>query len=317
MTTEAGYQHEAPFDNGFLQVDAIHELYYEQYGSIHGLPVVFVHGGPGGETSRGNTKFFNPAIYRVVLFDQRGAGKSRPRNELRDNTTQHLVEDIERIREHLGIHEWHMVFGGSWGTTLSLAYTQTHPSRVGSLVLRGVLTVRKSELAHSRRAAAAMFFPDVYEKFLGHLPESEREDPIKAYYSRLTSDNIETATDAAREWNRWAMSIECLVPESFDETEDPEGSLTHALLEAHYFVNGAWLDEGQLLAPENVEKMKNIRGAIIQGRYDLLTPPQTAWDLHKAWPKSSLYWISDAGHSASEPGITAKLIDICDEFARA
>ncbi|KAI1161555.1 proline iminopeptidase [Nemania serpens] len=313
------YTHEAAYDSGHLKVGSIHEIYYEQYGKQDGLPVIFLHGGPGGNTSPANSKFFDPAVYRVVLLDQRGVGKSRPRNELRENTTQHLSDDIERLRVHLDISKWHMVFGGSWGSTLGLFYTQAHPERVGSLVLRGVFTVRKSELAIGGIPPAALFFPQEWERFLAYLPENERRDPMRAYYARITSEDSEVAVAAAREWNRWDLSIGTLRPDAdgFKALDDPEWCRTHALFESHYlFQNAGFIDDGELLLPANMEKIKDIPGAIVQGRYDILCPPTTAWGVHKAWPKSSLHWVDDAGHSANEPGTTAKLVQVCDELAR-
>ncbi|KAI1126918.1 proline iminopeptidase [Nemania abortiva] len=317
----SAYTHEPAFDSGYLKVDATHEIYYEQYGKKDGLPVIFLHGGPGGNTSADNCKFFNPTVYRVVLMDQRGAGKSRPRNELKDNTTHHLSDDIERLREHVGIAKWHMVFGGSWGSTLGLFYTQSHPDRVGSLVLRGVFTVRRSELLAARGGipVAALFFPQQWERFLAYLPESERQDPMPAYYARITSKDPNIAMAAAREWNRWDLAVGTLIPdpENIAQLDDDEWSLTHALFESHFlFHHGAWIEDGELLRPENIEKIKDIPGAVVNGRYDILCPPVTAWEVHKAWPKSSLHWIDDAGHSANEPGTTAKLIQVCDELAK-
>ncbi|KAI8949249.1 proline iminopeptidase [Xylaria longipes] len=315
----SGYAHEAAWESTHLRVDSIHEIFYEQYGKKDGLPVIFLHGGPGGNTSPGNTKFFDPAVYRVVLMDQRGAGKSRPRNELRNNTTQHLSDDIERLREHLDIAKWHMVFGGSWGSTLGLFYSQAHPERVGSLVLRGVFTVRKSEMLIGGVPPAALFFPQEWEAFLNFLPASERQDPFDAYHARITSEDPETAMAAAREWNRWDMSIGTLWPDAsaLAKLDDPEWCITHALFESHFLnQNGAWLEDGELLFPANMEKIKDIPGAIVQGRYDVLCTPSAAYDVHKAWPKSSLHWVSDAGHSATEPGTTAKLIQVCDELAK-
>ncbi|KAI3325202.1 prolyl aminopeptidase [Xylariaceae sp. AK1471] len=311
------YTHEAAYDAGHLAVGSIHEIYYEQYGKKDGLPVIFLHGGPGGNTSPANTRFFNPAVYRVVLMDQRGAGKSRPRNELRENTTQHISDDIERLREHLGISKWHLVFGGSWGSALSLFYSQAHPKRVGSIVIRGVLVPRKSEYRTNGRPAA-LFFPQEWENFLTFLPENERQDPISAYYARITSKDREIALAAAKEWNRWGGSLGTLRPDpsSLARIEDPEWCLTHALFESHCFQKDAWMEDGQLLWPANMEKIKDIPGAIVQGRYDMICPPLAAWEVHKAWPRSSLHWVDDAGHSAGEPGTTAKLIQVCDEFAK-
>ncbi|KAI0117890.1 proline iminopeptidase [Nemania sp. FL0031] len=315
------YKHEPAYDSGHLKVDSIHEVYYEQYGKKDGLPVIFLHGGPGGSTSPDNTKFFDPAVYRVVLMDQRGAGKSRPRNELKDNTTHHLSDDIERLREHLGIAKWHMVFGGSWGSTLGLFYTQAHPERVSSLVLRGVFTVRRSELlgAGGGIPAAALFYPQEWERFIEYLPESERGDPYPAYYARITSKDRAISILASREWNAWEIFSSTLLPdaENIARLEDDEWGLSHALFEAHFlFQHGAWMEDGELLRPANMEKIQDIPGAIVQGRYDMVCPPVTAWSVHKAWPKSELHWIGDAGHSANEPGTTAKLIEVCDKLAK-
>jgi proline iminopeptidase len=227
--------------------------------------VIYLHGGPGGSTSPSNTKFFDPAIYRVVLLDQRGVGKSRPRNELEQNTTQHLSDDIERLREHLHIHKWHMVFGGSWGSTLGVFYAQSHPESVETLVVRGVLTGRKSELLCNGKPVAAQFFPEEWEEFLALLPEAERGDPMGAYHARIISKDPKVSIPASRQWNKWEYSVSSLGtqtvgPEILDDTE---WSYTHALFESHYlFQNGSWMEEGQLLAPENMEKMKNISGTI-------------------------------------------------------
>ncbi|KAI0449367.1 prolyl aminopeptidase [Xylaria acuta] len=314
-----GYTHEAAWESAHLKVDSIHEIFYEQYGKKGGLPVIFLHGGPGGNTSPENTKFFDPAVYRVVLMDQRGAGKSRPRNELRNNTTTHLSDDIERLREHLGIAKWHMVFGGSWGSTLGLFYSQAHPERVGSLVLRGVFTARKSEMLIGGVPPASLFFPQEWEAFLDFLPENERQNPWDAYHARIVSKDPEIALAAARAWSRWDMSVGTLRPDAqaLANLDDPEWCITHALFESHFlYQNGAWLEDGELLFPANMAKIKDIPGAIVQGRYDVLCMPVKAWDVHKAWPKSSLHWVSDAGHSATEPGTTAKLIEVCDELAK-
>ncbi|KAI0977611.1 prolyl aminopeptidase [Xylaria arbuscula] len=315
------YSHEAAYDAGHLKVGSIHEIYYEQYGKKDGLPVIFLHGGPGGSTSPANAKYFNPAVYRVVLLDQRGVGKSRPRNELKENTTQHLSDDIERLREHLSITKWHLVFGGSWGSTLGLYYAQAYPDKVGSLVLRGVFTARRSELwAESKIPASALFFPEEWEAFVNFLPENERADLWNAYYARITSGDREVALPAARAWNAWGFSQGSLKPDPgalAEIDEDDEFSLTHALFESHYlFKNNAWLEDGQLLFPANLEKIKDIPGAIIQGRHDTLCPPVTAWELHKGWRKSTLQFVYDSAHSANEPGTTAYLIQACDELAK-
>ncbi|KAF4636689.1 hypothetical protein G7Y89_g1378 [Cudoniella acicularis] len=294
-----GYTHEDAFDEGFLAVGSIHQLYYSQYGKQDGKPVLFLHGGPGGQTSKSNTSYFNPAMYRVVLFDQRGAGKSTPNAEIRDNTTQHILDDIEVLRKQLGIAKWHTVFGGSWGSTLALLYAQ-------------------EELDWSRRSGAARIFPDFFDKFINYLPEEDRENPYPAYYKLLTSEDREIRLAAARRWNTWDISIGSLLPNValLEKIKDDNWSLAHAVLECHYFVHGAWLEEGQILKKSNIDRIRHIPTTIIQGRYDIVCPPQTAYDLHQAWPESKLYWIQDAGHSASEPGIRNKLMDVSDEYAQ-
>lgn len=222
--------------------------------------VIFLHGGPGGQISAQNTKFFNPERYRVVLFDQRGTGKSVPRNELRENTTEHLVEDIEKLREKLKIPQWHIVFGGSWGSALGIAYTQTHPNRVRSIVLRGVFTARACELAHSRQGpyGAGRFYPEIYDRFLGFLPKDDRHDPIAGYYKLLTSGDPTLVTEAAREWNRWDLTLTRLhgTPLVYKKLHDVEWCITHAMLETHFFTHGAWLREGQLL--ENAAGLEHV-----------------------------------------------------------
>lgn len=256
-----GYTHDDAYDAGFLSVSDIHRIHYEQYGKQDGKPVVFLHGGPGGSTSKASTVFFDPAVYRVVLFDQRGAGKSLPVAELRENTSQLLVSDIEALRKHLGIDKWHMVFGGSWGSTLALLYAQTHPEAVGSLVLRGIFTVRKSEIAWTRTAdGAGALFPEAYDEFISHLPEPERVDIWAAFYKRLTSEDYITRVKAAQAWNKWEVGISYLVPEPnvLDSLSDDTWSLQHARMEAHYESNGAFLEEGQLLRSDNIAKIKHI-----------------------------------------------------------
>lgn len=318
MTGTDGYDHGDPYDSGFLPAGSIHQIHYEQYGKQDGKPVVFLHGGPGGSTSKASTIFFDPAVYRVVLFDQRGAGKSLPAADLRENTSQHLVSDIEALRTHLGIRKWHMVFGGSWGSTLALLYAETHPEAVGSLVIRGIFTMRKSEISWTRTAAGAgSLYPEAHDEFLHFLPAEERSDPWPAYHKRLTSDDYETRLQASRAWNKWELSISQLVPgaDVYDVLSDDTWCLQHARMEAHYESNGGFMDEGQLLKQENVAKIKHVPckcyqistqrvfaddkiGSIIQGRYDIVCPPRTAFDLHKALPDSKLYMIPDAGHSA-------------------
>jgi proline iminopeptidase len=263
--------------------------------------VIFLHGGPGGRTSKANTQFFSPQHYRIVLLDQRGAGKSRPHASVLDNTTWHLVADIEALRSHLHIAKWHLVFGGSWGSTLALAYAQTHPSVVGSLVLRGIFTVRDVEMAWAFRPGGGdMMFPDAKEELIAFLPEDERADFVSAYHRRLMSEDTSVSYPAATAWNRYEISMSTLYPnpDGFKALEDPAYLLPHARIEAHYFVNRAWMEDGQLLKKENVDKIRGIPATIVQGRYDVVCPPATAWALHKAWPEAQFEWILDAGHSA-------------------
>ncbi|KAK4496134.1 hypothetical protein PRZ48_012113 [Zasmidium cellare] len=318
MTT-TGYDHADAFDSGHLPVGSIHKIFYHQYGKKDGKPVIFLHGGPGAGTTKENTKFFNPAIYRVVLLDQRGAGKSTPVAEIRENTTQLLVQDVETLREHLGIEKWFLVFGGSWGSTLSLAYSQTHPDKCGSLILRGIFTVRQLELGYNfSPMGSGMLFPEAYEKLMNHLPPQDRKDPAPAFAKLLCSDDPAIRGPAAKVWNTYEMSLSSVDPdfkEIEEKIEDDDWSLQHGRLEAHYFINQAFLEDGQLLKEENVKKIRHLPCTIVQGRYDFVCPPRTAWDLHKALPESKLFMIAKAGHSAKEPGIFEKLLETCDEYA--
>ncbi|KAJ5168196.1 Proline iminopeptidase [Penicillium canariense] len=314
----SGYEHSDPFDAGKLLVGSIHQLHYEQYGKPDGKPIVYLHGGPGGHTRRSNTSYFNPDIYRVVLLDQRGTGKSQPAPDIRENTTPELVSDIEALRVHLGIPRWHLVYGGSWGSTLALLYAQTYPEMVGSLIVWGVFTTRKSEVDWSRgHVGAPSVFPEAFEAFVNHLSPEERGDLTGSYYKRLTSGDHATRVAAAREWNRWDLSIGSLKIDEvdFQQLDDEGWSLPHAVLEAHYSVHDFWLEDGQILKAENLAKIQHIPVTIIQGRYDMVCPPQTAWELHKALPKSRLIWIPDAGHTPQEPGTRAKLLEACDNHA--
>ncbi|KAF2853374.1 proline iminopeptidase [Plenodomus tracheiphilus IPT5] len=323
MTSEVsgviGYQHEDAWDQGWLKVDDLHEVYYQQFGKKDGKPVLFLHGGPGGQCKKPNTEFFNPKTYRIILLDQRGCGLSRPHASTTNNTTWHLVSDLESLRTHLQIPKWHLVFGGSWGSTLALAYAQTHPSAVGSLVLRGVFTVRKMELAwtNERGLGASMLFPDHYDELINFLPEEERSDHVKYFQQRLESEDPKVSHPAGVAWNKWELAISSLRPDEagLKKLEDPEWVLAHARLEIHYFRNGGWLEDGQLLRKESVDKIRHIPATIVQGRYDVVCPPITAWELHQAWPESKLFFVDDAGHSATEPGTKKKLVEACDEYA--
>ncbi|KZC19116.1 MULTISPECIES: prolyl aminopeptidase [Rhodanobacter] len=305
-----------PFDSGFLPVSALHTLYYEQSGNPHGKPVVFLHGGPGGGTNAKCRRFFDPAVYRIVLFDQRGCGKSTPNAELTDNTTWDLVADIERVREHLGIDRW-QVFGGSWGSTLALAYAQTHPDKVSELVLRGIFMLRRSELEWFYQNGCDALYPDAWETYLAAIPEVERGDLISAYHRRLTSTDAKTRIDAARAWSVWEGATSFLWQDKshIESSGEDEFALAFARIECHYFVNGGFFEhDDQLL--RNVERIRRIPAVIVQGRYDVVCPLRSAWDLHRAWPEAELHIVQDAGHSAFEPGNVHALVEATDRFGR-
>lgn len=312
------HNHDTCFDEGYIHVSEIHKVYYAQYGKADGKPVIFLHGGPGGGTSKSNTEFFDPAVYRVVLLDQRGAGRSRPVAELRENTTQHLIADIETLRKKLSITQWHIVFGGSWGSTLSLAYSQAHPEACGALVIRGVFLCMDWEFQWTLQGGgASVMFPDKWEEFVNFLPKDKRSKPVQAYNEMLFGGDRETMLRAATSWNRWEMSISFLVQaeDAFDKLEDNDWVLQHARIEAHYFANGGFLRDGkEILNPANIDRIKQIPVYIVQGRYDVVCPPKAAWSLHKLLPKSELHWSPDAGHSALEPGTKALLTKICDQL---
>ncbi|SDM09237.1 proline iminopeptidase [Modicisalibacter muralis] len=303
-----------PFNSGMLKVSERHTLYYEQCGNPDGKPVVFLHGGPGSGANPKCRRFFDPATYRIILFDQRGCGRSTPHAELVDNTTWHLVADIERLREHLGVERW-QVFGGSWGSTLALAYAQTHPHRVTELVLRGIFMLRRRELEWFYQQGCNALYPDAWETYLSVIPEAERGDLMSAYYRRLTGDDKVARAEAARAWSVWEASSSFLLPNQshIDANAGDEFALAFARIECHYFVHGGFLEhDDQLL--RNVERIRNIPAVIVQGRYDVVCPLRSAWDLHRAWPQADLQIIPDAGHSAFEPGITHALIEATDRF---
>lgn len=307
-----------PFQRGHLRVSALHELYYEQSGNRHGKPALFLHGGPGGATEPSMRRFFDPRRYRIVLFDQRGCGQSRPHGELRENTTWDLVADIEALREHLGIERW-LVFGGSWGSTLALAYAQRHPERVTELVLRGIFLLRRSELEwfYQSSQGAASLFPDLWERYLQPIPPAERTDLMQAYYGRLTSSDAATRRAAAYAWSTWEGATSFLHTNSayVAKFEDVDYASAFARIEAHYFVNRGFLEcDDQLL--RDVPRIRHIPGVIVQGRYDVVCPLRSAWDLHRAWPEAQLRIVADAGHSAFESGITRELVAATDRFAR-
>ena len=306
-----------PYSSGFLRVSPVHEIYYEESGNPKGKPVVFLHGGPGGGTDPKMRRFFNPKRYRIVLFDQRGCGKSRPSASLVDNTTWHLVSDIEAVRQHLKIERW-QVFGGSWGSTLALAYAQKHPERCTELVLRGIFLLRRTELTwfYQEPLGAASMFPDLWEQYLAPLSAEERKDCMQSYYKRLTSDNRATLLEAARAWSIWegALSYMRMNTNYVKRFGDPAFAAAFARIECHYFVNGGFLERPDQLL-EDVPKIRHIPAVIVQGRYDVVCPARSAWDLHKAWPEANLRIVPDAGHSAFEPGISRELILATDRFA--
>ncbi len=303
-----------PYNRGRLKVSDLHEIFFEECGNPSGKPVVVLHGGPGGGISPFLRRLHDPQAYRIVLFDQRGCGNSTPRAELRENTTWDLVADIERLRELLQIERWQVV-GGSWGSTLALAYAETHPSRVSELILRGIFTVRKREIDWFYQEGASFLFPDEWEKYLAPIPAHERHDMVGAYYKQLTSDDRAVRLNAARAWSQWEGATLSLLPnpQRVDEFANDEFALAFARIECHYFVNrGFFARDDQLLA--DVEKLSGIPGVIIQGRYDVVTPMETAWLLHRAWPGAQFQIIEAAGHTTTEPGITSALVEATDKF---
>ncbi|HYH99519.1 prolyl aminopeptidase, partial [Hyalangium sp.] len=285
-------------------------------GNPKGKPVIFVHGGPGGGTDAKQRRFFDPAAYRIVLFDQRGCGRSTPHASVEENSTWHLVEDMEALRRHLGIERW-MVFGGSWGSTLSLAYAQKHPERVTELVLRGIFLLRQQEVHWFYQHGAHMFFPDAWEDFVAPIPPEERGDLLHAYHRRLMGSDARVRQEAARAWSVWEARTSYLLPSADAVTHFSEDafSLAFARIECHYFVNRSFFrSDAQLL--EDVPRIRHIPGVIVQGRYDMPCPMESAWALHRAWPEAELKIIPDAGHSAYEPGTTSALVEATDKFRR-
>jgi proline iminopeptidase len=307
-----------PYNTGFLKVSVLHEIYFEESGNPRGKPAVFLHGGPGGGTDPKMRRFFDPKRYRIVLFDQRGCGQSRPNASLFENTTWALVEDMEKLRKHLGIDRW-LVFGGSWGSTLALAYAETHPNRCTELVLRGIFLLRRWELEwfYQSPGGAAALYPDLWEQFVEPIPESERGDMMAAYYRRLVSDDTEELTRAAKAWSIWegATSFLRLRPDYIAKFGEDAYAAAFARIECHYFVNGGFLrSENELL--DNVHRLKKIPAVIVQGRYDIICPMRSAWDLHRAWPEADLRIVPEAGHSAFEKGTTSELVSATDRFAK-
>jgi proline iminopeptidase len=310
-----------PYDTGHLQVSEIHNLYYEQCGKKDGNPVIVVHGGPGGGIKPRSRRFFDPAVYRIVLLDQRGAGKSTPFADLRENTTWDLVQDMETLRTHLDIDRW-IVFGTSWGSTLSLAYAESHPGTVKALVVQGIFALRRRELLWFNQDGVNMLFPDLWEDYVAPIPVVERGDLLSAYYRRLTSEDDVVRAKAAKSWNRWEMATSRLLVDDAEWLDQVERDLSeeiwseqHARIECHYFIHGGFLkSDNQLL--DDVEKIRHIPATIIQGRYDVCCPMETAWRLHKRWPEAEFHVVPDAGHSSAETGIQRLLLAATDKYKR-
>ncbi|WP_238366409.1 prolyl aminopeptidase [Mesobacterium pallidum] len=302
-----------PFDQRMLDVGQGHRVYFEQSGRRDGLPVVVLHGGPGGGCSPAMRRYFDPDHYRVILFDQRGCGRSTPNASVKDNTTWHLVEDIERIRQELGIEEW-VVFGGSWGATLALIYAQAHPDRVTNLVLRGVFLATQDELDWFYGGGAGQFFPETWARFERLIPEDERGDMIAAYHKRLFSGDLMVETEHGRAWSAWENALASIQSDGKGGEGPGHYERAFARLENHYFTNKAFLEyDGQILA--EMDRIAHIPGVIVQGRYDMICPPRKAWQLAQRWPEAELKMVRHAGHALSEPGISDELVRAMDRIA--
>jgi proline iminopeptidase len=305
-----------PYQSFYLPVSQQHTLYIEEVGYPQGKPIVFLHGGPGGGINPIYRQFFDPNQWRVILFDQRGCGKSTPYAELAENNTWELVNDIEKIRSHLQIERW-TVFGGSWGSTLALAYSQTHPDRCAGLILRGIFTLRHKEIQWFYQEGASYIYPDAWEQYLAPISVDERDDLVAAYYRRLTSEDLQIRVNAARAWAVWEASTSKLLPDPdlVDHFSEDEFAVAFARIECHYFMNRGFFEpDDQLL--RNVDRIRHIPGIIVQGRYDVVCPATTAWELHRAWPEARFVMVQEAGHSATEPGIISALVEATDEFLR-
>jgi proline iminopeptidase len=303
-----------PFRHGYLRVSDVHEIYYEECGNPAGKPAVFLHGGPGAGSDKRARQFFDPLHYRIVVFDQRGCGRSRPSASLIENTTWHLVADIERLRKHLGIERW-LVFGGSWGSTLALAYAEANPERVSEIVLRGIFLLRYAEIRWFYQHGASEIFPDAWEAYRDAIPLDERDDFLSAYHKRLVGSDQRAALAAARAWSVWEASASFLRSngDNIRKWGEDQFAVAVARIECHYFVNRGFLrSESQLL--DDVERIRHIPTTIVQGRYDIVCPATSAWDLHRAWPEADLAMVPDAGHSAFEPGNTHELVLATDRY---
>lgn len=301
-----------PFDQRMMDMGDGHTVYMEQSGNPQGMPVVVLHGGPGGGSSPAMRRYFDPAIFRVILFDQRGCGRSKPHASVKDNTTWHLVGDIERIREALDIDDW-IVFGGSWGATLALIYAQTHPERVAGLVLRGVFLATRAELQWFYGGGAGKFWPETWARFVDLIPENERGDLIAAYHRRLFSGDLAEETKYGKAWSAWENALASFHSNGVGGDSPGDYARAFARLENHYFMHGAFLDyDGQILA--QVDRIAHIPGSIVQGRYDMICPPEAAWSLAARWPNAELHMVRNAGHALSEPGISAELVRVMDRI---
>ena len=304
-----------PYRRGCLSVTGGHEIYYEECGNANGEPVLLVHGGPGGGSSPTMRRYHDPARTRIILFDQRGCGRSTPHAGLAHNTTWQLIEDMERLRALLGVERWQL-FGGSWGSTLSLAYAQAHPERVTALILRGIFLARQAEIDWFYKDGANWLFPEAYEDFLRPIPRSERADIVRAYYQRLTGTDQTVRREAARAWSRWEGATLSLMPDGqrLQRFANDSYALAFARIECHYFVNHSFFEiDGQLL--RDAYRLANIPGIIVQGRYDVVTPARSAFDLKAAWPRAALRLVADAGHAMTEPGTVHELIAATRQFA--
>ncbi len=304
-----------PYRTGRLKVSDLHEIYFEECGNPSGKPVLMVHGGPGGGSNPSMRRYHSPGKYRIILFDQRGCGRSTPYAELQDNTTWDLVADMEKLRVHLGIEAWQLC-GGSWGSTLALVYAETHPSRVTELILRGIFMLRRAELTWFYQEGCNWLFPDAFEAYAKPIPASERDDMITAYHRRLTHADRRIQIEAARAWSIWEGTTLSLLhdPDRVQKFGSDDYALAFARIECHYFINGGFLDhDNEILRRAPV--LKNIPGVIIHGRYDVVTPMRSAWDLKTAWPEADLRIVPDAGHAMTEPGIIHEIVSAAERFA--
>ena len=303
-----------PEEQGLLKVSTLHSIYWERCGNKNGSSVLILHGGPGGGSSPSYRRYFDPEKFNIVQFDQRGCGRSTPHSELKENTTHHLIEDIEKLRQHLNIETWH-VFGGSWGSTLSLIYAIQHKKKVLSLTLRGIFLCRNNELSWFYQKGASEIFPEEFDIYQSVIPPKERGDLINAFYKRLTSQDRSERAQAAYAWTRWEMSTSFLMPKkiSINKAENDSFSDSFARIECHYFVNNIFLEDNYIL--KNISELTEIPVSIVQGRYDIVCPMRSAWDLNRSLPSSKLYIIDNAGHSMKEIGISKKLIELTDELA--